>query len=180
MTPPLFVGTALPDTVAERLAGLCCGVPGARWVPPANMHVTLRYIGEVDGVLADDIAGALAGIDSQAFDLAVEGVDIFGSRKDARVLFAGVTPKEPLKRLHDKMEAVLQRLGLAPEERRYHPHVTLARLRRPPADRVGRFLEANGLLLTPPFRVDSFALFESIRGGEGAVYHELRRYALRP
>ena len=178
MTPPLFLAVPLPETVAERLAGLAGGVPGARWVPARNMHVTLRYIGEVDGVLADDIAGGLAEVDGAAFDLTIDGVDVFGGRKDARVLYAGVAPKEPLKRLHEKIDALLRRLGVPAEERRYTPHVTLARLRRPPADRVGRFLEANGLLMSQPFRVEDFCLYASIRGSEGAVYHELHRYAL--
>ena len=66
------------------------------------------------------------------------------------------------------------------EERKYHPHVTLARLRRAPADRVGRFLEANGLLMSPPFQVESFGLYESIRSHEGPVYRELERFALQP
>lgn len=179
--PRLFVAVPLPETVTRRLAALAGGVPGARWAPDRNMHVTLRFIGDVDGVEAADIAATLADVDGgAAFDLAIDGVDIFGGRRDARILYAGVAPREPLKRLRDKIEAALQRQGLAAEERKFHPHVTLARLRGAPPDRIGRFLEANGLLMSPPFQVGDFVLYESIRGRDGAVYRELHRYPLRP
>ncbi len=178
--PRLFVAAPLPVDVVERLAGLGSGVPGARWVAPENMHVTLRFIGEVDGPTAQDIAAGLGEVSGAAFDLAVMGVDIFGNRRDARILYAGLTPREPLKRLHDKIESLIQRLGLPAEARKYHPHVTLARLRGAPADRIGRFLEVNGLLMSPPFQVAEFVLFDSIRGNDGPLYREIGRYPLRP
>ena len=90
----------------------------------------------------------------------------------------GGQPREPLKRLRDKIEISLQRIGFKADERKYQPHVTLARMRRGNADRVGRFLEANGLLMSQPFRVDAFCLYESARGRDGAIYNELERYSL--
>jgi RNA 2',3'-cyclic 3'-phosphodiesterase len=177
--PRLFVAVPLPEAVTQRLSALAGGIPGARWSPPRNMHVTLRFIGDVDGREASDIAAILDEVDGAAFDMAVEGVDVFGGRRDARLLYAGVAPREPLKRLRDKIEAALQRHGLPAEERKYHPHITLARLRGAPADRVGRFLEANGLLMSPPIRVESFGLYDSIRGNDGAVYRQVQHYDLR-
>jgi len=178
--PRLFVAVPLPGAVAQRLEALGGGVPGARWVPAENMHVTLRFVGEVDGRTAGDVAAALEEVEAAAFDMAIEGVDLLGNRRDARVLYAGVAPKEPLKRLRDKVEGALQRQGLPAEERKYHPHVTLARLRGATPDRLGRFLEANGLLMSPPFRVGGFVLFESILGHDGPVYRPLQDYPLRP
>ena len=125
-------------------------------------------------------ASISAEVEAAAFTMAIEGVDIFGGRRDARVLYAGVAPREPLKRLRDKIEAALQRAGLAAEERKFHPHVTLARLRGAPADRIGRFLEANGLLMSPPIPVGDFVLYDSVRGNHGAVYREIQRYGLHP
>lgn len=178
MSLPLFVGVHVPLEIAERLAALGGGVPGARWVPAENMHVTLRYIGEVDGVMADDIATGLAAVGGAPFDIAIEGVDRFGGKNDTRVLYAGVVPREPLKRLHDKIETILQRIGLPAEERRYHPHVTLARMKRTNQDRVGRFLQTYGMLMTERFTVREFHLYASMRGHNGAVYSIEHSYPL--
>jgi 2'-5' RNA ligase len=179
LTLPLFVAVPLPADIAERLALLGGGVPGARWVPAENMHVTLRYLGELDGMMADDVTACLSGIDAPPFEIAIDGVDHFGSRKEAHVVYAGVQPREPLKRLRDKIEIALQRIGIKADECKYQPHVTLARMRRGNADRVGRFMEANSLMMSQRFRVDAFCLYESIRGRDGAIYNELERYALR-
>lgn len=180
MSLPLFIAVPLPADIAQRLAGLGGGVPGANWVPAENMHVTLRYLGELDGMMTDDVCACLAGIAASPFEIAVDGVDHFGSRKEAHVVYAGVQPREPLKRLRDKIEISLQRIGIKADERKYQPHFTLARMRRGNADCVGRFLEANGLLMSQPFRVDAFCLYESARGRDGAIYNELERYTLWP
>jgi 2'-5' RNA ligase len=178
MSLPLFVAIDLPPGISERLAGLGGGVPGARWVPAANMHVTLRYIGEVDGTMADDIATGLAAIAAAPFEIAIGGVGHFGGKNGSRALYADVVPREPMKRLHDKIETLLQRIGLPADERRYHPHVTLARLKRTPLERVGRFLENHGMLLTERFEVREFHLYASLRGHDGAVYTIEHSYPL--
>ena len=181
MTPPLFVAVAMPDRIAARLAAVAGGVPGARWAPAGNMHVTLRYLGELDGTLADDVRVGLAAVEADPFALAIDGVGRFGSRGDTHALYAGLRPGEPLKRLRDKIEIP------APAPRRQGrraqvpvPHVTLARPRRAQMGHVGRFLESNGLLATPPFPVESFALLREHPGPrEGAVYREIERYPLK-
>jgi 2'-5' RNA ligase len=169
MSLPLFVAVHVPPEIAERLAGLAGGVPGARWVPAENMHITLRYIGEVDGTMADDIATGLAGIAAPPFEIAIGGVGHFGGKNGSRALYADIAPREPMKRLHDKIETMLQRIGLPADERRYHPHVTLARMRRGHQERVGRFLQSNGMVMTGRFEVDEFHLYTSQRGHDGAV-----------
>ena len=178
MSLPLFVAAQLPLDIAERLAGLGGGVPGARWVPAQNMHVTLRYIGEVDGTMADDIATGLAGIAGAPFEIAVEGVGHFGGKNGSRVLYADIAPREPLKRLHDKIETMLQRIGMPADERRYHPHVTLARMKRGPLDRVGRFLQCHGMLMSERFELCEFHLYTSLRGHDGAIYSIEHSYPL--
>ncbi len=174
----IFVGVPLPEAVRQRLAGLCCGLPGARWVPPGNLHVTLRFIGEVDEAEAEDIDAALAAIRHPAFSLALAGADCFGSGKKVRVVWAGVEPSEPVTRLYDKVESVLVRLGLDPAGRKYKAHVTLARLGDTPRRRVGAFLDAAGGFRTEPFPVTGFTLFRSFLGRHGAHYEALAEYPL--
>ena len=180
MTPPLFVAVAVPATIAERLAALGGGVPGARWIPAGNMHVTLRYLGELEDSLADEVSTALAGISHAAFTLKASGVGYFGKRSDPRLLYAGVHPHHDLMELHRRTERLLHRLRIPSDGRKYHPHITLARLKGASSGRIGRFVEANSLLASPPFEVGSFALFESHRSTSGSVYSMLRDYALAP
>lgn len=178
MTAPLFVAVPVPAAVAARLAAVQSGVPGARWVAADDLHVTLRYLGFPDGAAAGEIAAGLAGIEAAAFELALRGCGHFSGPGRARVLYAGLAPSPPLRRLRDGVEALARRAGLKADGRRWRPHVTLARARSVPAWRIGRFLEANGLLATPPFRVEAFVLYESHRSRCGARYVELERYPL--
>jgi len=174
----LFVAIPLPEAVQDALAGLEGGVPGANWIAPENMHLTLRFIGEVEERRFGDIAGGLAGIEAPDFTLQVAGVDFFGDRRRARLLYAGVRGGEPLARLQKRVESVLVRAGLAAEPRRFHPHVTLARLRDAPLERVGRFLEMHGAFSAPPFPARRFVLFSSRLAQGGAHYAEEAEFPL--
>ena len=178
MTPPLFVAVPLPPPLAARLTASQNGVPGARWVVPPNMHVTLRYLGPLEAALAAELAAALAHIQAAPFPLAIRGSGHFAGPRGSHTLYAGVTPSPPLQELRDRVEAAARRAGLEGSGRRWRPHVTLARLRPTTADHIGRFLEANGLLTAPPFQVEKFALYESHRGRCGASYVELESYPL--
>lgn len=176
----LFVGIELPETVRERLAGLSGGIPGARWVRPENMHLTVRFIGEVEHGMADDIDAALMRLQAPRFDLTLDGAGFFGKASAARTLWVGVRKCEALMRLQAKVEIAMQRLGLPAEERKYAPHITLARLRGVPAARLLRFVEANGHFLAGPIPVERFVLFSSALGNAGSVYTAEARYPLMP
>lgn len=176
----LFVALPLPAEVRERLASLCSGIPGARWVPPENMHVSLRFIGEVDGADAEDIHEALDGVRAAAFALSITGLGCFESGHKVRSLWAAVNRDEPLMRLQDKVETAVTRSGQASERRKFKPHVTLARFRTgTPGARIGSFMERNNALSIGPFPVPAFVLFRSHLGGEGAHYEVLAEYPLR-
>ncbi len=176
----LFVAIELPEDVRERLAALAAGVRGARWVRPENLHLTLRFIGEVDEGRLADIYAALARIADPAFELAIDGIGHFGSKREARVLWAGAESNERLVRLHDKVESALVRAGLAPEERKFSPHVTLARLKRASTPRVRDFMAAHGLFRAGPFPVDAFQLFSSFLSKSGAIHKVEAEYRLDP
>ncbi|MGK9165706.1 RNA 2',3'-cyclic phosphodiesterase [Inquilinus limosus] len=176
----LFVAIAIPAALRPRLSMLQGGVPGARWTDPADFHLTLRFIGEVDTLEAEEIDEALHAIAAPGFSLALDGVGQFGSRRAASTLWAGVATEPALHFLHAKVDRALVAAGQPPDDRAYAPHVTLARLRDAPVERIGRWLQEHGLFRADPFPVDAFHLYQSHVGREGAVYEILESYPLIP
>ncbi|MEM7170802.1 MAG: RNA 2',3'-cyclic phosphodiesterase [Pseudomonadota bacterium] len=176
----LFVGLALPDEVRWQLEKLASGLPGARWVVPENYHLTLRFIGEVGRHDGADIDSVLSGIAPPAFDLQLHGLGQFGDRRSLRALWAGVRSSEGLAHLQAKVEQGVQRSGQPPETRKFKPHVTLARFKQHPGERLAAYLTQNALFTSQVFQVSEFCLFSSQLGSEGAVYHPEAHYPLRP
>lgn len=173
----LFVGLELPEAVAARLAVLGGGIPGARWVEARNLHVTLRFIGEVEEGLAAELDEALAALAAPGFELVLDGFGAFGGRR-LHTLWAGVERVPALVHLRDKVETAVVRLGLPSEPRKFSPHVTLARLRGTPAGRVHAFIAGTSPFHLGPWPVDHFTLFRSHLSRNGADYERLERYRL--
>ena len=173
----LFVAIRPPAEVRASLIGLMEGVPGARWQDDDQMHLTLRFIGEVDTPLAEDVVASLAAVHHPRFEIAIDGVGHFGSRGRVNALWAGVRPHDQLAHLHRKVDQALVRAGLEPERRAYLPHITLARFGRD-GGRLDGFLERHAGLSGPSFEVGHFALFESRLGQAGATYTIVERYGL--
>lgn len=174
----LFVGFRPPPAIRAQLLALAGGVPGARWQSDEQLHCTLRYIGEVERPVAEEVAIALGNVRFAPFELTVAGVGEFDSRGRPNALWAGLRPHETVTQLHQKIDQALVRLGLAPERRAYLPHVTLARMNAG-AGTNDRFLETHAGLASAPFVVDSFLLYESHLGRDGASYEAIGRYPLR-
>lgn len=174
----VFVGIPLPERIRQRLAGLCSGLLQACWVPPENMHVTLRFVGEVDDGRAEDVDAALAAIDARAFPLILGGIGCFERGRYVHAVWAGVDGGDILERLYEKIESAIVRAGFEPEHRKFKPHITLARLKKTPARRVGDFIQAHEAFLAGPFPADRFTLFRSHLGREGAHYETLADYPL--
>jgi 2'-5' RNA ligase len=173
----LFVGIDFPPELKLRLSLLCTGVPGARWVDPGNFHLTLRFIGEITEDLAGDVDEALAGVKASRFALQLAGIGVFGGRRP-HALWVGVERSAELVRLRDRIEQALIRAGLEPEQRKFAPHVTLARLRDPEPDTLGHFLAANARFRADPLPVEHFSLIASFPTKAGSVYEEQADYPL--
>jgi RNA 2',3'-cyclic 3'-phosphodiesterase len=175
----LFVAINLPEDVKETLANVCFGVPGARWVPKDQMHLTLRFIGDADSALLDDIADALDNVNASTFNLALHGTGYFPPRRKPTVLWTGIIPCPELIDLRDSVEDRMKELGLPDEERKYHAHVTLARLgANAPLDQITAFLSATGLLKTEPFSITEFHLYNSTLTPDGPVYDIIESFDL--
>jgi 2'-5' RNA ligase len=166
----LFVGLALPWELKQRLAVLAGGVPGARWVPVENYHMTLRFIGEVPKHRAEEIDHALAALRTRPFSLTLVGVGTFNKGGRDTQLWVGVERNPHLDHLQAKIETALQRVGLEPERRRFAPHVTLARLDNAVPAKIAQFVQTHNLFRAEPVPVEHFILFSSRLGKEASVY----------
>lgn len=175
----LFVAIPLPEDVCDQLDWLCSGIQGARWVGRDGMHLTLRFIGEVDGALAEDIHEALLRVAAPAFELMVSGVGCFDQAGKVHTLWAGVEKQPQLVHLHDKIASAVVRAGVEPDRRKFKPHITLARFRGGSIGRLGGYIQRHSRFALPPFTVDHFALFRSYLSSERAYYEILAEYALR-
>jgi 2'-5' RNA ligase len=167
--PRLFTALEIPRDAAMSLSFLRGGLPSARWIDAENYHITLRFIGDVESRLADEIVAALDRIHRAPFEVALQGLGAFGSKKP-HSLYAGVVPTPPLEALQADVERACRRLGLPADVRRFVPHVTLARLRQPKADDVAHYLAGRGDFRTPAFPVGRFVLFSSRDSVGGGPY----------
>jgi 2'-5' RNA ligase len=175
----LFVGLELPWELRRRIGMLAgAGIPGARWVPEENYHVTLRFIGEAPRYLAEEIDHALGALRAPAFTLALAGIGTFAKGGRSQSLWVGVERSEPLERLQAKIETALQRCGLEPERRRFAPHVTLARVDGSAGAKLAGFVQAHNLFRADPVPVEHFTLFSSLLGKDQAVYTAEVEYGL--
>lgn len=170
MNKRLFVAIDPPDRTRDQLSAVCCGLPAARWTPPEQFHLTLCFIGEVDGSSFLDIREALAEITFPAFSLRLKSVGFFPPRGQPRVVWAGIDRSEPLLTLQRKIATRLFTLGYEPENRKFSPHFTLARLQQTSAAKVGKYLELHGLLGSESFPVSQFLLYSSTLGRKGASH----------
>jgi len=173
----LFVAIRPPEAIRDLLIDAMSDSADFRWQDDDQLHLTLRFVGEVDRPLANDVADALAGIRTDPMELRVRGVGRFEQRNSG-ALWAGVEPKAPVAALAAKVERACVAVGLEPEHRTFHPHITLARWKGRRSHEVQRFLERASSLTSEPFVVDSFALFESHLSRHGAHYHEVASYPL--
>src|SRR4051795_12842427 len=121
--PRLFAGLEIPAEIGQSLSNLRGGLPGARWIDPENYHVTLRFIGNIDGMSANEIASMLFRVDRKPFEVKVQSLTSFGGRKP-RAVVATIVPRKPLMELQAELERLMQRIGLDPEGRIFIPHVT--------------------------------------------------------
>ena len=145
------------------------GLSGARWIDPENYHLTLRFVGDVDGATAHDFMLALSEIEMKPFDLRLSGLASFGGNRP-RALFAGLALSEELQVLQHANERAAREAGLPPEGRNYKPHVTLARLRGARANAVATYLEHQGGVAAEPFTVSRFVLYSSRDSVGGGPY----------
>ena len=167
--PRLFTALEVPERIVSQLAVARGGLVGARWLEAEDYHVTLRFIGDVDGRAARDITEALGDIRRPKALVRFEGLSWFGGDKP-RAIIARVKPDPALMDLQAEQERRLRRIGVEPETRKYTPHVTLARLRGVAHTAVADYLAARGALQAEAFTAERFALYSARDGTGGGPY----------
>src|SRR5262245_30883898 len=175
--PRLFTAIEIPEMLRMRLSLLRAPLNGAKWVQPEDMHITLRFVGDIDGRTADEFADLLAEVSGQPFQVAIAGVGSFGGR-DPRVLWAGVEAGPALDALYRANERAARAAGLDPDPHDFRPHVTLARMRGARQAAMARFLAENGDLRLEPFTVTRFVLLAARPGSGGPPYAVEAAYPL--
>lgn len=175
----LFIAVTIPAAITAGITGLGRSIPGARPVAVEQMHLTLKFIGDVEGGKVLDIRGALSEISRPQFTTGLRGVGTFPPRGAPRVLWAGVAPQDELLALRQVIEKKLAEIGIPREKQKYSPHLTLARLNNPPLRHIQQFLAGNALLQSPPFTVTSFTLYKSQLTSKGAIHTAIETYVLQ-
>ena len=172
----LFIAVELPDAVKQSLFSSCREVPGARRVPPDQIHLTLRFLGDVLPETCVRLKRALADVEFASFPLTVSGVGHFPPRGHPRVLWAGIEESRPLLALQQQIETAVIEAGIVPEERPFSPHITLARIKENASAAVALFEAAHLEQRFPPFEVTEFILFSSVLTPEGAQHRKETSY----
>jgi len=176
-----FFGLPVPDPLRNRLepylAACAATAPEFRWTPAANLHLTVRFIGNVEHSVVDGIAGRLDELGLPGFDLELRELGTFKRGRLVRVVWLQLRAgAEQARELAAQVEAECVSAGLEPEARPFQPHLTLARAR----PRDGSTLPALPSIPTElaPWRVEELVLYRSHLGRAGAVYEPLRRIRL--
>lgn len=175
----LFVAIDLTDPVKDQVSTLLSGVPGAKWVRRPQLHLTLRFIGEVETALFHAIDEALGSVESRAFDMRLDGVGRFPTTGAPRVLWVGAQEQPALNRLYEQIGAALETVTIKPDDRPFSAHITLARLKTPPPrDVVDQYLMKHTSFQSESFPVREFILYSSVLAREGPTYTVESRYKL--
>lgn len=176
----LFIGIEMPPLLAQQLVLLGGGIEGARWEAAEKLHLTLRFLGDVDGGMRATLDEALRSVHGERFSLTLRGCGHFPPRGDPRALWIGIEDCPPLLALQRRIEAAVRAAGFEPDARNFAPHVTLARLRRANSKKLAGWLSSHALWDAPPFEVEAFTLFSSVLGPGGSKYTAESSYALDP
>ncbi len=177
--PRLFIAIDLPAPCSDALAALRVDDMNARWTPPAQYHLTLRFIGDVDGGGVAGLEAALAQVEAPPLPLTIEGVGVLPSMRRPRVLYAGLVHQPALHALGEQVEQKVRQAGVDVDALPFRPHVTLARLKRSSARRVRAFVRAHRTLHLDAFLVTEFHLYESVLRPEGALHTRRRSFPLK-
>lgn len=174
----LFLAISPPAAVRAIVAELAKPLRGVRWTPADQLHITLRFLGDVDAGKIPNLIDAFEEIHVEPFILPVEGAGAFPAQRSARVLWVGVGSGHPLlHQLRQRIDDNLLKLGIDADLRAFHPHLTIGRCTEA-AGGAPQWVRANEHFAGPSFLVDAFELFSSELHPDGAVHRNVARFPL--
>ncbi len=166
----LFVAIDIPEMIRKEVDGLGRSIPNARAIPADQLHLTLKFIGEVEGSRLLDIRDALSEIILPKFSLSLQGVGTFPPRGEPRILWAGVAVAERTTALRNSIERSLAAIDIPRDKKKFTPHLTLARLKNCPIRHLQQFLAGNAFFQSSEFPVEGFHLYRSQLTPKGALH----------
>lgn len=178
-TERLFIALTPPEAVRETLAHLAEPLPDVNWTRPEQLHVTLRFLGDIPAEQIEPMIDRLRQVQVAPFILPVEGVGTFPPNRPPRVIWVGVGSGHPrLFQLRQRVDDAVLASGVPLDVRTFHPHVTLARATEGAAKSVAHWLHMHREFAAPPFRVEAFELYSSELRPSGAVHTLKARFPL--
>jgi 2'-5' RNA ligase len=175
----LFIAIPLPQDVKQKLLDLQQPINGIRWQSQEQMHLTIKFVGEVDQATAGELRDELHTITHPHFAMTIAGIGYFPKGKQPKVLWAGIKENASLQELHKKVEHCCDKNGIAPENRPYKPHVTIGRTKNTPKQAVTSYINQHEPFVLPDIQVSEFALYESKLHPDGARHHRFQTYFLK-
>ena len=174
----LFAAIDMPENIRGDISEIYEAIPGARWTPENQLHLTLRFIGDVNEDTAQIIDNSLKTVKFAPFTMQLQSVGFFPPRKEPRVLWCGIAKNENLMRLQKHVERAVTTARLPHADRKFSPHITVARLNGSPPQKLAGFMATNSLFKTEPFWVSKFILYSSVLKREGALHIKEAEYTL--
>jgi 2'-5' RNA ligase len=174
----IFVGIGIEGATAASLQSLTYDLTGATWTTKTNLHLTLRFVGEVSDPTTEHLSVALSRIRLPRFKAVLKGVGSFDLGNGYEALYAAAEGEDTLRTLRTSCEDAATEIGLAPDRRDWRPHVTVALIERPNQNDITSWLDKMRTFSTQPFQVSKFCLYSSSRSGRSVRYTKLRTYAL--
>lgn len=174
----LFIAVDIPQRIKDDILSTYLAIPGAKWINEDQLHITLRFLGDIDTVTEKKIVCALKKVSFAPFDLTLKGCGYFPPRREPRVLWIGLDNPQNLNTLQGKIERSLVSVGIGPDKRRFHPHITISRLNKSPLNKVIEYLTNYSLFSSEPFSIDEFHIYSSILCKEGACYTKENSFRL--
>jgi RNA 2',3'-cyclic 3'-phosphodiesterase len=171
-----FIAVPLPRVVQSRLASLCYGLPQVRWVDEENLHLTLRYLGSLTDAQVSEIQEDLKSLFFHPFTLKLKGLGHFRSRSHG-VIWAGIEEHPGLLALKKEIDAHLRKFTLPPDDRPFHPHITLGRYDRLNIEKLADYLDAHSNYQSDIFEVTHCHLLRTQQTPKRVFYPIVESYA---